>query len=154
MQLFSRLRRFSSLPVAKQWRLLSALAGLTLTAAGLQVAGFRRVAAVLPRLAPAPRRALSESENHRCIRRDLGALQWATDRCPLEARCLARSLTLWWMLRCAGIEGVLRIGIRHEEGKFESHAWIEFQGRPLNDRLDVRDRFVVLESRRLGVANR
>jgi hypothetical protein len=35
----------------------------------------------------------------------------------------------------------LRIGVSRPTGQFEAHAWIEFQGTVINDRLDVGQRF-------------
>jgi hypothetical protein len=36
--------------------------------------------------------------------------------------CLAKSLTLWWLLERQGIASHLRIGVRKEKEKFEAHA--------------------------------
>lgn len=47
--------------------------------------------------------------------------------------CLAKSLTLWWLLRREGIPADLRIGIRKENEQFEAHAWVEHDGAALNE---------------------
>jgi hypothetical protein len=47
--------------------------------------------------------------------------------------CLAKSLTLWWLLGRQGIESQLRIGIRKQQEKFEAHAWVERDGAALNE---------------------
>jgi hypothetical protein len=47
--------------------------------------------------------------------------------------CLHKSLTLWWLLRRQGISSNLRLGVRKSGGKFEAHAWIEYNGAALND---------------------
>jgi hypothetical protein len=47
--------------------------------------------------------------------------------------CLAKSLTLWWLLGREGIPANLRIGIRKENEKFEAHAWVERDGAALNE---------------------
>ena len=57
---------------------------------------------------------------------------------PLEAGCLVESLTLWWTLRRRGIAADLRLGVRTFVGPLQSHAWVEYQGVPLNDADDVR----------------
>ena len=55
--------------------------------------------------------------------------------------CLPQSLVLCWLLRRQGLAGELRIGVRPEPSRLEAHAWVEFQGRPLNDGADVARRF-------------
>lgn len=47
--------------------------------------------------------------------------------------CLAKSLTLWWLLGRAGIRSDLRIGIRKESEEFAAHAWVERDGAALNE---------------------
>lgn len=47
--------------------------------------------------------------------------------------CLPRSLTLWALLLRRGLPTDLRLGFRRMEGKLEGHAWVEYQGTPLND---------------------
>jgi hypothetical protein len=58
-----------------------------------------------------------------------------------RATCLRQSLALWWLLRYHGIETNLRIGVKGSDGGLEAHAWVELQGQPLNDALDVQQHF-------------
>jgi transglutaminase superfamily protein len=58
----------------------------------------------------------------------------AADRHGLvHPSCLAKSLTLWWLLGRQGISSQLRIGIRKEKDAFEAHAWVEREGMALNE---------------------
>jgi hypothetical protein len=50
-----------------------------------------------------------------------------------EGSCLVRSLTMWALLLRMGVSVDLRIGMRKREGKIEGHAWVEYQGTPLNE---------------------
>lgn len=59
-------------------------------------------------------------------------------------RCLARSFVLQAMLARRGVPSTLRIGVRKEDGRFEAHAWVEHEGRPLAEREDVERRFSTL----------
>ena len=61
--------------------------------------------------------------------------------------CLTRSLTLWWMLRRAGIASDLRIGVRkgQNENSIQAHAWIEIAGNVINDEATVRTTYAVFE---------
>lgn len=52
---------------------------------------------------------------------------------PAPMRCLARSLTLARLLARRGIATELKLGVRLEGENLLAHAWVEWQGRPLND---------------------
>ena len=58
-----------------------------------------------------------------------------------RANCLPTSLTLAYLLGQQGIDTDLRVGVRKVAGVFEAHAWVEFQGQPLNEDDDVHERF-------------
>ena len=58
----------------------------------------------------------------------------AADRHGLvHPSCLAKSLTLWWLLGRQGITSRLRIGIRKQNDQLEAHAWVEREGVALNE---------------------
>ena len=49
-------------------------------------------------------------------------------------QCLARSLALSRMLSAHGIPGgVVRVGVRRNDGEFLAHAWVELGGEVLGD---------------------
>lgn len=50
---------------------------------------------------------------------------------PFGAACLERSVCLLWVIRLAGGEVDLRIGV--QPFPFLAHAWIEYQGAPINE---------------------
>ena len=60
------------------------------------------------------------------------------------ARCLQRSLALFWWLKSRGIGAELHIGVRKEGDQLTAHAWLEYQGIVLNDRQDVAAAFTPL----------
>ena len=103
--------------------------------------GFQRVHAILNRRAPAFAEGLTESEIAERVwwaRRLLYlALLWG----PYRPNCLQRSLVLWWLLRQQGLGSEFRIGARLRDGVFEAHAWVERNGRVLNDRQDIGEQF-------------
>lgn len=49
---------------------------------------------------------------------------------PTDTRCLMRSLVLSRLLARRGIDATLVVGVSRADG-FESHAWVEHDGRPL-----------------------
>lgn len=57
--------------------------------------------------------------------------------------CLQRSAATVCLLRKHGIEAQLIIASQYIP--FQAHAWVEVEGKVVNDRLDVQKTFVVLE---------
>jgi hypothetical protein len=132
--MWEKLRRFRALDPAAQSLLLRALFLLPLVSLSLRWRGFRatqaslqgllsmensgRGSALLPeRAAPLTAHLVNSADRHGLI----------------HSSCLAKSLTLWWLLDSQGIESHLRIGIRKENHKFEAHAWVERGGVALNE---------------------
>jgi hypothetical protein len=48
---------------------------------------------------------------------------------PGRARCLEQSITLYWLLRWAGMNATLRLGV--QPVGFAAHAWVEYRGAPV-----------------------
>lgn len=65
----------------------------------------------------------------------------AARRSPFPATCLTRSLLLEWFLRRRGIPAELRIGVQRQGAGLAAHAWVEYGGVPVNDRLDIASAF-------------
>jgi len=62
-----------------------------------------------------------------------------------RATCLPRALTLWRLLRHQGLRAELRIGVRKEAGLLDAHAWVEYDGLPLDDASDVAERYAAFD---------
>jgi hypothetical protein len=153
---FDFLRGEALKPAMQTWRgfwrlngyarglVLEAAAALAATWLGLRLAGFQRWKVVFAWFAPgtttsggAASGALVDSA------REIARLEQAAARhLFFRANCLEQSLTLWWLLRRRGIVAELRIGARKEAGRFEAHAWVEFDGAVLNDVGDEHLHFV------------
>jgi hypothetical protein len=56
--------------------------------------------------------------------------------------CMHRAFAAYWFLRRHRIPAELCLGVK--TCPFSSHAWVEFQGRVLDDSPDVKDRFRVI----------
>lgn len=62
------------------------------------------------------------------------------------ARCLERSLVLFYQLKRAGAPVALRVGANARP--FAAHAWVEYNGQPINEHpATVKDFSVLLEVR-------
>ena len=62
-----------------------------------------------------------------------------------RGNCLSKSITLWWLLRRQGIPVQLRLGARKTGDQLEAHAWVEMNGRVVNDSEDVRTKYSLFE---------
>lgn len=136
-QLFHKGQRWISLPQADRTLSLQAFLLLPILSGCLSLKGLQWTQGGLDKLtARCPRRTIEPSQ-----------LQHVAQIVNMAARssrwgnCLKRSLALWFLLRCQGVETTLRIGVRREQDEFQAHAWIECQNLVLNDRSDVHQQF-------------
>jgi len=112
---------------------LRALAMLPLVSLSLRLRGFQPTRSTLQRtLARRTPQVDSDSLNMKMV---LAAhMVNAADRHGLvHPSCLAKSLTLWWLLGRQGITSRLRIGIRKQNDQLKAHAWVEREGVALNE---------------------
>lgn len=117
---------------------LTAIAWLGLLAFDVaRVAGFARMCAWLRRLPAASRPSHASTED----------VVWSVEEaCVWYVRrvaCWQRSAVATWLLRRNGIAAQLVIGCRPLP--FESHAWVEVDGRVVNDRPQYQRVFTVLD---------
>src|SRR6266550_7732028 len=131
--MWERLRRFSALERPAQELFLRAVVLLPLVALSLRWRGFRATQAALQRFLskanPGPAAALLSK-----AAAVTAHMVNAADRHGLvHPSCLAKSLTLWWLLGRQGITSRLRIGIRKQNDQLEAHAWVEREGVALNE---------------------
>lgn len=69
-----------------------------------------------------------------------------------RGNCLSRSLVLHWLLHKNGVNSEFCLGVRTRP-EFKAHAWITFQGRPLNvSRQALSDYQLVTDYKLLGSA--
>ena len=99
----------------------------------LRLIGFRRTCM---RLAPHARppaladNSIDLSGIHRAVHR-------AARLMPRPPNCLQKSLTVWRMLVIRGAGAKIHFGVRPNESAWELHAWVQCNGRIVNDRPDV-----------------
>jgi hypothetical protein len=80
------------------------------------------------------------------IQRIASLVSIAANHHVLPTRCLVRSLTLARMLARRGVATDVRVGVRTDDQGFAAHAWVEWEGLPLNDTADVPAQFAILDS--------
>jgi len=131
--MLENLRRFSALERPAQLLFLRAMAMLPLVSLSLKLRGFQQTRSTLQKSisASTPQtNSVSLDKKSTLTARMVNA----ADRHGLvHPSCLAKSLTLWWMLGLQGISSCLRIGIRKEHGRLEAHAWVEREGVAFNE---------------------
>ncbi|MGH9712730.1 MAG: lasso peptide biosynthesis B2 protein [Candidatus Acidiferrales bacterium] len=139
--------RFWSLTVFERIALLEAAGALIATYAGLRVTGFRRWRAAVERFTRGPSVESSFDASAKAkIGEDLARMESAAARyLPFRTNCLEQSLVLWWLLRRHGLAAGLKIGARKEAGRFEAHAWVEFEGGMISDMSEEHLHFVPFE---------
>mgnify|MGYP000057409539 CR=1 FL=1 len=131
-------RKLQKLSLSELNLLVRSLLLLPLTAVCIKLFGFRRLYAAI---------AFPKQKwyNLELIKKDIYVIarmvSLASNRGLYRPNCLQKSLVLWWLLRCQGIESDLRIGVRKQDGSLEAHAWVEYEGDVLNDSSDVEQRF-------------
>jgi hypothetical protein len=67
----------------------------------------------------------------------------------LFGECLHRSLAAWWLLRRAGYDPVLQLGVRPNGERMDFHAWLEIDGVVVNDRPHVAQWWLPIPHERL-----
>ena len=131
--MWERLRRFNALGRPAQNLFLRAMVLLPLVTVSLRWRGFQATQAALQRFLSdtSQKRAVASVQKNTTL---TAHMVNAADRHGLvHPSCLAKSMTLWWLLGRQGIASRLRIGIRREKEKFEAHAWVERDGKALNE---------------------
>ena len=129
-------RKWQDLGRPERLLLVQAVLLLPLTRVALRLLGLRRWQAALARLAPRPQNPAGRARAAEGQRAEATArmVQAAARQRLCRASCLPQALVVWWLLRRQGIVGDLRIGVRRQNGRLAGHAWVEHDGRPLNDR--------------------
>ncbi len=125
------LRAWRALPPAERAGFGRAARLLPAVRVSLRLVGLRRTQAWLARR-PAPPPPDPPVETGRVATTVRLVLLAARYQRPCD-NCLARSLTLWALLRREGIATEVRVGARPAAGRLEAHAWVEWRGRPLTD---------------------
>ena len=125
------LRRLVGLERRERGLLARAFVLLVLARLSLRLLSFQRVRSLFDRLSSRPRLRGCPPETIRW------ALLAAAHRLP-GTRCLPRALVLQALLREAGLDPDLRIGVtRDAGGGLTAHAWVECEGRPVLEHEDL-----------------
>lgn len=67
-----------------------------------------------------------------------------------NCHCLPRSIGLYQHLKATGLDVEHRFGVNKQDKTLAAHAWVEYQGKPLNESVDLYNRFTVLKELKGG----
>ena len=109
---------------------------ILLSAIGIRTLGFHRTRSRVESLGQRKQRAAAE-----CVR----AIRRARRLSPFGGNCLSQSLALLWLLRRAGHEGEIKIGVKPADGRMLAHAWVELDGEVI-DPAAIADQYVSFAS--------
>jgi hypothetical protein len=124
---------------AAQWRVVAtSVVLLPLIQVMLKSRGLKRTAALLA--ARSDRQLGSPDRVEAASMAD--AVSLVAGRKVVGALCLGRSLLLWFLLRRRGMDAELVVGTKAPvDEAWMAHAWVELDGRPVNDVADVREHY-------------
>lgn len=136
-----RWRGFIALEPADRILFLKLWGQLAIVSVLLRLLVLRHVRRLLTRLIPKkPNDAIGPDQTMSYAQRVGYLTRKASRHLPIEASCLRQSLLVWWFLRRRGLGVELRIGVDNRE-EFLAHAWVELDGRPVNDSPGVTEGF-------------
>ena len=127
-------------------RVLSMALGLRLIQASLRLRGFQPTMRSLQWLIERAKGDVFD-----------GTTRWVAEinhvATPIRpASCLDKSVFLWFLMRQRGLDGRIRIGVAFDpERRLDGHAWVEFEGRVVNDAPDFAQRFAVFAEDPVGL---
>jgi len=62
-----------------------------------------------------------------------------------RANCLKKSMLTWWLLERKGITTDIRIGAQKDQSGLQAHAWVECEGKVINDHQNIAEQFPPFE---------
>jgi hypothetical protein len=139
IRFLERWRRYRKLPHEDRGFVLRGMVLLSLTMLGLRTMSFRRCKGLIQQFSSqfSPPRHIGPDRQMEVRKRIVSAMNAVERNGPWRPNCLERSLALWWLFQLNAVDGELHIGGRKSQGRFEAHAWVEWDGQVLNDSMDI-----------------
>ena len=121
--------------------------GVRLTRLSLRLAGFRRTITLLACLPKPPKARTATTDN---VAQWTNTIRRVGGR-PYGATCLDRSVFLWFLMHQRGLDGRIRIGVAFDKDRLDGHAWVELDGRVVNDDPNIAKDFAVFDEDPTGI---
>jgi hypothetical protein len=143
--MISKWRKFKSLSVSERRIFTRAVSLLPLVSIGCTVLGFRKVASMLLRKSSrCPIDAIVIHDAAKTAKNTYLLTRTASHLPMFRFRCLVRSLVLWHLLLCQGMDAKLQFGVRKNGKNIKAHAWVEYDGVALGESTDLYSTFAPL----------
>ncbi|MGB6484583.1 MAG: lasso peptide biosynthesis B2 protein [Candidatus Acidiferrales bacterium] len=126
---------------------------LPVTACALCCIGLQKTKRLVGSGHNAPRAIDDAAEEWRIAHAARRMTEAASRHGMVRGSCLSKSIILGHLLRRQGLDATVHVGGRKEGSSFEAHAWVELNGRVVNDSEDVRGRFAPFEGQVSGALN-
>jgi hypothetical protein len=141
-----RIRQLRNLSINERQLLMTSLLLLPLTGISLHIFGLKRTQSAMSHLSNKSRESLPEADQMNVAKQAARMVSIAANHGPYHANCLKRSVLIWWLLERKGIHTEIRIGAQKDPAGLQAHAWVEYQGKVLNDRQDIAAQFPPFET--------
>jgi Transglutaminase-like superfamily len=147
LPMWERFRRFSALDLEARKLFFRAAAWLAFVAVSLRTRGYKSTQAWLQkRLESRNATALDAGSIGELVHKTCRMVRAAQRHGLTRSTCLEESLALWYLLGRQNISSRIRIGVRKQAGKFEAHAWVEYEGEALNQSEELHRHYAPFES--------
>lgn len=140
--IFKKLNSFLTLSSKERWLLIQALILFPFVHFSLTLKGMKYTEQILSGLSG---NITEEKEALTWVLKTAKIVKIASNY-QFNNTCLRRSLILWYLLKKQGFNSKLCIGVRKEKSNFEAHAWVEYQGFPLNEINDLKEIFTTIKN--------
>jgi hypothetical protein len=145
--MWDRFRRFSALDPEARKLFLRAAALLPFVGMSLHTRGYKKTQGWLQRrLESRKARAIIVGASDEFVRTTCRMVRAAEHYGFTRSTCLEESLALWYLLGQQNIISRIRVGVRSQAGKFEAHAWVEYEGQALNQPEGLHRHYAPFES--------
>jgi hypothetical protein len=138
--MFSKIRTFFELPNSHKWIFIKISLIVPLVELGIKTIKFKRTLAILKLFIN--RNPHSPENELKLVGRYTNYLHLYHRKFPFLGKCLARSLTLWFLLKREGIETELKFGMKKENEKLLAHSWLEYDGKPLITKSEINEGYI------------
>ena len=145
--MWDRFRRFSALDPEARKLFLRAAALLPFVGMSLHTRGYKKTQGWLQkRLESRKVSALTPVSADELVQKACRMVRAAEQHGLMQSTCLEESLALWYLLGRQNISSRIRIGVRRQAGEFEAHAWVEYEGKALNQLEELHRHYAPFES--------
>jgi|SRR5471030_2663946 hypothetical protein len=134
------IKRIRGLSYPSKWLLLKGLSLACFIRLSLKITNFKKTLAILSRF-EGNGRAVQNGGNHNDVAQYHTLIILASGFTPF-INCLSVSIAYWWLMKRKGIITHLKFGMRTENEKLLAHAWLEYEGEALTEKMEVDEKYI------------